>query len=180
MERVKSEVIVLCEDHAQATFARRFLYLRGYRSNRQVRILPLPGRKGGAGEKYVRDHYPPQLKSLRKWQNKALIVMIDADTGSVQRRKEQLDRACVDYGIERRNADEAAIVAIPKRNVETWFVYLTGAAWNEESDEWKRKGDDLATPAADALHEMCFRQQRLTPPAPPSLEDACDEWKRLR
>ena len=175
---MKSEVIVLCEDSAQNSFIRQFLKQRGF-SHRQIRSLPLAGRTGGAGEKLVRDQYPGELQSMRRWQNKALIVMLDADTGTVQHRKDQLDRACDEKGVARRTAGEPVVVAVPKRNVETWFVYLTGSAWDEQSDEWKRKRDDLARPAADGLHDMCYRQQSLTDPAPPSLQDACAEWQRF-
>jgi hypothetical protein len=175
---MKTEVVVLCEDKAMATFLLRFLKLRGYATH-QVRILPVPGRSGGAGEQFVRKQYPAQLTAIRQRQNKALIVMLDADNGTVAGHKQELERACAEAGVAKRTNTEPVVLAVPKRNVETWFGYLLNEPWDEQSDEWKRKKDDLAKPAAEALHQMCYRDQKLREPAPSSLVAACEEWKRM-
>ncbi len=107
------------------------------------------------------------------------MVIIDADTCTVAQRKTQLDAARRSQGVPVRSPEEAVVLAIPKRNLETWFVYLSGEPWNEQADEWKRKKDDLAKRAANLVYHMCYHQQRLRQPAPPSLEDACGEWRRF-
>lgn len=127
----------------------------------------------------VRNLLPPEIKTFRKWMNKALIVMTDADTSSVIARKAQLDKACQDVGVPPRNADEAIIFAIPKRNIETWLVYLDGQNPDEETDYKSAKTTALAKEAGAELHRLCYEAQKLRAPAPHSLEDACVEWERF-
>ncbi len=38
---MKAQIVVLCEDKAQATFIRCFLHLRGYKDNHRLRFLAL-------------------------------------------------------------------------------------------------------------------------------------------
>ena len=156
---MRARYVVLCEDRAQATFVRRFLKLRGMESH-EIRVLDLPGRNGGAGEKYVRDRFPAELRAIRDREGVALIAVIDADVRSIADRINQLHTSCTEASVEPRRKEDAAAVLVPKRNIETWFVYLTGGDWvSEETDQWKSKNDDLAVPAANALHEACYREQ---------------------
>jgi len=172
-------VVILCEDKVHETFVRRFLRCRGY-DNREIRAVQIPGRSGGAGEKHVRTNFPVEVKALRSRQNAALIVVMDADTGTVEQHFQELDSACTEKEISPPTPQEAVVRVIPKRNIETWFRYLTGLDWDETSDTWKTKQADLARPAAEQLHEMCYGEQKLRQPAPASLESACGEWKRFR
>ena len=174
----KSKVIILGEDAAHCSIVREFLKERGY-SHRQIRSLPVPGR-GGSGEAYVRKEFPKYLTAIRSRQNIGLITIIDADAVDYQQRVEQLRCQCQENGIDWRTAEESAVIAVPARNIETWFVYLTSEGeWSEEKDEWKRKKNKLARPAARSLHRMCYNDQRLREPSPPSLRQACEEWKRM-
>lgn len=178
---MKSEIVVLCEDMAQAQFIRKFLKMRGYTNPRQIIVCPLPGGSGGAGEKYVRDQFPNELKAIRSRQNKGLIVMIDADTGLVEERKRQLDVACDNEGVPRRNQDDPVVVAVPRRNIETWLLNLSGEAWREDSDgrvEKAIKTEGRSETCAERLHELCYRLQR--PVEPLSLQDACVQWQRFQ
>lgn len=174
---MKAEIIILCEDQSQNTFIRSFLSERGY-GHRQMRTLPMAGSRG-AGEQVVRKLLPPEIRTFRQRQNKALIVMTDADTGNVIARKAQLDKACQDAGVPLRNADEAIIFAIPTRNIETWFVYLAGQDPDEQTDHKSAKTTALAKDSGIELHRLCYEAQKLRAPAPPSLQDACAEWKRF-
>jgi hypothetical protein len=173
-----ADVIILCEDQAHNTFARAFLKRRNFNPKR-VRTLPIPGRNGGSGEAYVRRNFPDQLKAIRKRANAMLVVLVDADTKSVEERKQELMTECERNGVPERGDGEHVVLIVPKRNVETWLVYLTGGEVDEETSEWKKKKDDLAKPAGNALDEMCHVNQRLRDPSPPSLVEACSEWKKF-
>ncbi|MCX6880177.1 MAG: hypothetical protein NTW21_41195 [Verrucomicrobia bacterium] len=107
-----------------------------------------------------------------------LVVIVDADTRDVADRKRQFMRECEESNVPWIADDDRVVMIVPKRNIESWFVYLTGDEWNEESSEWRRKNDALAKPAGKALNHMCYVDQRLRQPAPPSLEEACAEWRR--
>jgi hypothetical protein len=179
---MKTEIVVLCEGDTDATFIRSFLRRRGYDARRQVRFVVGP--KGrGSGEQFVRQKLPNELSAYRNRQNPrliALIVMTDADVGTVVNRKNMLDRECETADVPKRRLDESVLYIIPRRHAETWYVYLNGESWDEEADYRNRKQDDLAKLAAAKLHRMCFEQQRLNEPSPQSLQDACEEWKRMR
>jgi len=169
-------VVILCEDKPQESFVRAFLGLRNY-NRRMIRTLPMVGRNGGAGEAAVRRSFPGELKAIRTRSNALLVAVIDADKTSLANRIHELEQACRNAEIMPRSAADPVVVAVPRRNIESWFVYLTGGDANEDSDEWKRKKDDLARAAAKSLHKMCYEEQKLRDPAPQSLEAACNEWK---
>ena len=177
MSADRSEIIVLCEGSADEQFIRRFLKLRGY-NHRKVDVRPFPAGKG-CGEQFVRNKFPGELKALRRSQAKGLIVLIDGDGKTVAQRKAELDAACDEAGVPRRRPDEAVFIAVPQRNIESWFVYLEGDAWSETADHAKRKRDDLARTSAEKLHALCFGRQSLPMPAPTSLQDACAGWRRF-
>ncbi len=176
---MKSQVIILGEDSAHHTFVREFLKERGY-AHRQIRSVAVPGRRG-SGEAFVRKEFPKYLKVVRSKQNIGLVTVMDADSADYHRRLVQMRAQCREHGIDWRTDEESVVIAVPARNIETWFVYLTcDGEWSEESNEWKRKKDKLAKPAAQLLHRMCYVDQKLREPAPLSLKLACDEWKRMR
>lgn len=88
-----TQIVILCEDPQQSVFARTFLVECGIRSER-IRVVPLP--KSGAGESFVKREYPKEVKSYRQRihkMNLGLVVMIDADNGSVQEHFVELDQA---------------------------------------------------------------------------------------
>ena len=72
-----AQVIVLREDKQQEVFVRRFMKPR---TNHPIRVLLAPDGEG-AGEQFVREQYPRQLRALRAATvNAVLVVVIDADT----------------------------------------------------------------------------------------------------
>ena len=83
-----AKIILLCEDKQTDSFVRRFLKRRNFKS-RDIKTLPLPDSRG-AGEQWVRKRYPEELKAIRSKRNAYLIVVIDADTKSIDYRHEQL------------------------------------------------------------------------------------------
>ena len=59
--------------------------------------------------------------------------MTDADTGTTQARRAQLEAACEREGVPRRQEDDRALLIIPRRNIETWFAYLDGIDVDESN-----------------------------------------------
>jgi hypothetical protein len=102
-----------------------------------------------------------------------LIVVIDADTETVGRRVHQLSEA---LGNGARKDGETIVHVIPKRNIETWILQLSGKHVDEETDYGKRDVDDLIPNAAATFHAWTSQ-----PPASclPSLLAAIEETKRL-
>lgn len=89
-----SRVIILAEDQRQQTLIRRYLHLKGL-SFHQLRFSTLPHGES-SGEQWVRQNYPNEVGALRRRQAKAqtgLIVVIDADTWTVEYRLGQLDES---------------------------------------------------------------------------------------
>lgn len=172
----RTEIVVLCEDEAQGTFIRTFLKERGY--NHEIRIIPYPSGKG-SGAKYVINNVAKELAAIRQWKAKSLIVMIDEDTLGLEQRKGQLDKACKDEKVKPRKPDESVLYLVPARNIETWFHYLKGNKVDKKKDYKQTFNSDQARSSAKELHRMCYKSQALRKPAPDSLLDACEEWKRF-
>ena len=160
-----AQVIVLCEDKQQEVFVRRFMKPR---TNHPIRVVSAPVGEG-AGEQFVREQYPQQLRASRAATvNVVLVVMIDGDTaGSVQRMR-QLDESCRLSGIAPRTDADRVIVLVPERNIETWLAYLGGATVEETTDYPRLDRPSDCKTHVRVLTDMCDRSQ-LRQPAPQSL-----------
>ena len=139
-ERIANKII-LAEDREQQNLVRRYLERCGHGTG--VRFEPLPAKgPGGSGEKYVRDHYTKQVQACRsalgRRASALLIVIIDADTETTQRRAAQLSDTLKAAGMQGREDGEPIVVLIPKRHVETWIRALLGNQVDEKTDYKKR------------------------------------------
>ena len=130
-----ARVIVLAEDEQHQQFICHYLYRlpadaaggRRY-EHHDIRRVIAPGGRGSA-EQWVRRQYPAEVKEFRRRSRRlrlALIVVIDADTGQVDHRDRQLRQALQDAGLDVREADESIVHLIPRRNIETWILCLSG------------------------------------------------------
>jgi hypothetical protein len=137
-----SLVIVLAEDERHQRFVRHFLYQKGL-STHQIRMEPLPSGKG-CGEQWVRERYPTTVKAYRERSARArtaLVVVIDADTCDADRRGRQLREAITHF--------------VPKRNIETWVLFLDGRSVDEDKDySLDPDVDQLIRPGAVAFFDM--------------------------
>src|SRR5271156_1975056 len=122
-----SAIIVLCEDYAQSSFILGFLKRCGL--TRGIRLILSPG--GINAEQWVRQQYPIQVDAYRREnarKDTRLVVLIDADTGTVRRRIQQLDeslRIAEDRRLREINVTGELIARlIPRRNIETWILAL--------------------------------------------------------
>lgn len=172
------KVTLLCEDKQTESFARRFLFRRGFH-HREILALPLPcGNQ--SGEQWVRCQYPRQLKAIRSRKGTFLVVIADADNLTVKARKNELNQECKRQEVQVRTPKDPVIMAIPRRNIETWLAYLDGTEVDEKATypRLNRIGD--CHKHAKALYQMCHERQELADPAPPALREACEEYRKLK
>ena len=171
-------IVLLCEDKQTDSFVRRFLQQRNIRG-RDVTTAPLPD-GSQSGEQWVRERYPKELKAVRQRQDTFLIVVIDGDNNPTERRHEQLRLECDRLKIPSRTEKDRVLHIVPRRNIETWFAYLGGQDVDEHTQYPRLKGREReCAEHAKTLSRMCIEEQRLREPAPPSLREACLEYRRL-
>lgn len=180
MSQRRVQIVILCEDKQQEVFALSFLKKRGF-TNRLIRskICP-PGSQ--SGEQYVRTQYPVEVKAYRQKRNQVsigLVVLIDADTGTLEARLNQLASVLAQDAQEKRRSHEAIAIFVPKRNIETWIHYLQGESVNEEDAYAKfEKNEAVCKTYVENLADRCYAQD-LPEDAPRSLQAACRELQRL-
>ncbi|MFP5268983.1 hypothetical protein [Coleofasciculus sp.] len=191
----KPEVIILCEDIDHERFIRQYLICCGF-EDRKIKNFPnVKGRKVNNNNDFVIKHYAPLVKSYRSknFQNRAIVVMIDTDTNSINDILRSLHIA-LDEQEGKLNRDprlpnEKIAIFVPARNIETWFYYISIERNCDERTDYKnspaiRKWNridlriDLAKSSAKKLsREIC--PQGLDSNALSSLHHACDELRRL-
>lgn len=179
MSQRRVQIVILCEDRQQEVFARHFLKKRGFTGLFRTNICPAGSQ---SGEQYVRSQYPVEVKAYRQNRNRvsiALVVLIDADRGTLQDRLNQLASILDEDAQEKRRSDEAIAIFVPKRNIETWIHYLQGETVNEEDAYAKyEKNEAVCKTYVENLADRCYAQD-LPEDAPPSLQAACGELQRL-
>lgn len=179
MSQRRVQIVILCEDRQQEVFARHFLKKRGFTGLFRSKICPSGSQ---SGEQYVRSQYPVEVKAYRQNRNRVsigLVVLIDADTGTVQERFNQLAGILDEDAQENRQSHEAIAIFVPKRNIETWIHYLQGESVNEE-DAYSKfdKNEAVCKVYVEDLADRCYSQS-LSEDAPQSLQAACGELQRL-
>jgi hypothetical protein len=141
-ERI-AKIVLLVEDVNQENLIRRYLQQLGH-DNRSLRPVRLQGGRG-SGERFVREGYASEVRAIRSQMARTkacLIAMIDADSGSVEDRRRQLQRALQDADEPPRTAKEPILNLIPKRNVETWILCLNSELVDELTDYRHNRGVD--------------------------------------
>jgi hypothetical protein len=133
----------------------------------------------------VRKRFVKEVSVYRARQTKtktALIVVVDADTHTVQDRLRQLDQALRDSRQQVVLEGEQIARLVPKRNIETWILCLNQQAVDEETD-YKRTRDDwneLVPPAAETLFQWTRSKAEAPNICIDSLQSGVRELKRLR
>ncbi len=173
-----TQLVILSEDRQQEVFARHFLVACGVNRRRIRSQIAPPG--VGAGEQYVRQRYPLEVKTYRANCHHlqiALAVLIDADTHRVTECLQQLAEGLQRAGLQRRKNGEKIGLFVPKRNIETWIHYLQGETVNEIEAYAKLAREGDCKPAVAKLARK--RHQPLPENAPSSLQMACGELSRI-
>lgn len=168
-----TQVVILCEDIMHLNFVRRYLMRRGIESRRIRGNVAPCGR--GAGSQYVIDNYPVEVKALRgrAYLRAGLLAVVDADTSLVEERLRHLENALAQSEQVGRGDAERIALLIPKRNIETWVLYLLGNDVNEEDDYKRRVTSADLKGAVDAFSDVC--PSRAADIAVPSLQHACEQ-----
>jgi hypothetical protein len=167
-------VTVLAEDKCQQNFAYHYLTRLGV-EGRRIRRTPLP--LAGSAEQYVRQTYPTEVGEYRQRDHRNLIVLIDADLESVDKRQRQLDDELQRSGRDRRTDDDRIAILVPRRNIETWIAALLGVPVDEEQDYKLQVGCDRVRDAARALFDRTRPKQTSLPLD--SLRRAVPEIRRI-
>ncbi|MGD1104203.1 MAG: hypothetical protein ABSA59_19310 [Terriglobia bacterium] len=178
-----SNKIVLVEDFEQQALVRRYLQRCGHGDGLRLGRLPAKG-PGGSGEQYVRNQYPIQVQacrsSLGRRKSALLIVVVDADMQTTQRRSQQLSAALEAANMERRDNDEPIVVLIPRRHVETWIRALLGNTVDEHTDyKNPQPTSEEIHHAAETLYDWTRPNTIPGATSPPSLTDSLPEWKKI-
>ncbi len=180
-------VILLCEDNLTSILLRSYLERRGIYHGLRVNVSP-KGR--GAAENWIIQHYPEQVNAYIKQKARTytwLIVCIDADTGTVPGHIEQLNASLRQSGNQRLRdinfENEAIARLVPRRNVETWILVLTGTSVNEVDDyshsKDKEAWRELAHPASHQLHGWTRPNAQIPARCTESLHHAIRELNHL-
>lgn len=181
MTQNRVQIVILCEDLQQQVFAYHFLKKRGFNLDpKNVTIRTSPKGKG-SGEQLVIKRYAAEVKAYRSknYRSGMLVVLIDADNGTVENRLQQLNNALIEDSQEPRQPNERIAIFVPKRNIETWVHYLQGETVNETDAYTKfRENEAICKPGVEQLAAQCS-QGNLDENAPPSLQAACGELQRL-
>jgi hypothetical protein len=175
-----SQIILLCEDRAQEGLTRAFLKECGMKSLKYALKARVVG-----GFSFVLDQFAKELKACRIQRkaktNTLLIVLIDADLLSVEKRRDELLKRATSAGLEKFGDDEPAVLLIPKRNIETWLKSLHDQNVNEEDDYKGRKKpskEDFRL-AAKTLREWCISPPKPDSTCVPSLRKALPDWIKV-
>jgi len=181
MSKYKSQIMILCEDKQQQVFARSFLLGIGFHHRRlYFRICP---RGKQSGEQFVRQNYPSGVRAYRSKKNHLLIglvVMIDADNDTVEKRLQELDSSLASDSQEIRQQNGNIVIFIPKRNIETWIHYLMGKEVDEETVYTKLQKEGDCKIYINELLKSCHIHNDLEQNAPPSLHKARNELNKIK
>lgn len=175
-------VTLLAEDEAIERLAREVLLGLGFH-RREIYVVAYPVGKGSA-KQWVTQQYPSQVKVYRSKahsQQICLLVGTDADEKSVVQRRAQLDAALRFGNLDSRGASERIVFWIPRWNMETWLLSLSGQDVNENDDNCKSRVHHPDYVAASAEFLRQFDNYRRGEPLVtlPSLESAYTETQRL-
>ena len=139
MARPKLHGVLLCEDNEHRRFFLRLLKKHFGRGQPHVESIP---NREGAGDHWVLKQYPEEVRSARRKshdKNRALVVVIDGDRNKLRERLRQLDQKLEDAGLAPRGSDEKIAVFVPRRNIETWELWLCGHRDLDEDNDYKHR-----------------------------------------
>jgi hypothetical protein len=177
-----SLVIVVVEDDHHRMLIYRYLLYSGMKAH-EIRVHRSPSGHGSA-DNWARKRFVEETKEYRRRQARArsaLVVMIDADSSTVQHRFHQLDQALTQNGMPIVADGDKIARLVPKRNVETWILWLNETAVDEESDYKAIRSDwsQLIPAASEKLCTWVRSQAELPNTCIDSLRTGVRELERL-
>jgi hypothetical protein len=184
-----ANIVIVAEDQEQQNLVYRYIERCNPRlTYREFRFERPAKGSGGSGEQFVRNRYPAEVKEHRRRVGKGasalLVVIVDADMETTERRASQLSDALHAASMDGRRDDELIVLLIPKRHVETWIRALLGNQVDEVTDYTKAP---YSTPVANDIKDAATELHRWTrpgatpgPTSPPSLTASLPEWQKIR
>lgn len=167
MSRRKFRTVILCEDQQHARFGRLLLELLGFQGIREKKMRV----EAVGGYARVRTNYPREVAAKRQLgENVVVVVFVDADTRTIA---DENGRLVCDPP---REAEDAIVHFVPRRNIESWVAALRGEAVDETTDYSGRRDLDVQKSDVEAFLSGCERGTH----ALESLVNACSELQRLR
>lgn len=143
-----SQIVLLCEDDPQEQLVRRYLDKCGLRTlEPTLRVRNASREVHGGNVTWLLREFPREMEACRKRHaahaKTLLIVVVDADFGTVAARRAQLPTI----------ADDPVIALIPKRHIETWVRCGLGLIVDEVADckNPPLKKSEIKS-AADVIH----------------------------
>lgn len=175
MSRRRVRLVVVCEDRNHRSFLLGLLVdAMGFRPEK-IRFEVAPGGRG-AGEQWVRRRYPVEVAEVRRLGEKiGIVVMIDADRGTVEDHHRELERALESTGQPPRSPEERISLQVP-RHVETWVRHIEGEVVDEDAD-CSDPGGRRCRAAGALIRQACRDDPRIR--SLPSLARGCAELDRL-
>lgn len=171
--------IILCEGMRDYYFAKAFLKSALGKSKVECyRSQTVTG--AGSGEQRVREAFSKELAARRRrprTEHLWLVVVTDGDRFSPDQRRNQLEKEVEDQNLARPGTDEKVVVFVPCRNLESWFKWIETGKIDEATNYKNRFPNARPTQYAKQLSNKC--QVLTTDDSPPSLQDACEQWRRL-
>ena len=150
---------VICEDKQMEIFARRFLENQGIDVCRKVYFDIAPNKE--CGEAYVKRNLPKHMQVIRSmnYNRIAVIAFTDADTETVEDRRNRLLDELSEKGIAFDKSKDLMFALIPKRNIETWIVYFEDENANigEDKDYGHLRNPATCKPMAIKMSEKLKR-----------------------
>jgi hypothetical protein len=175
-----SQVILLVEDSRHQQFIFRYLRMLGLKPH-AMRVVKSPSGACSA-EQWIRERFAIEVEEYRsRHAETKLIVLIDADTHSVQQRLRQLDQALHENGVPLIYDTEEIARLVPKRNIETWILCLNEVPVDEIAD-YKRNHNDwteLIRAAAVTLYGWSRPNASVPLSCVESLQVGIRELRRL-
>lgn len=169
------QVVVLCEDRNHYHFVRGFVGKRHPNASFVPR-LSAPGI--GSGRAFVESRFRKEVQETKKRLAKArtrLVVVIDGDNDAVPDVIRRLD--LVSYlGATK---EEHVVVAIPRRNIETWMSFAAGEAVDESTDYKSHRGTNVTAKKAGEEFATRIGRDRLDCETLPALLSAYERYAEV-
>lgn len=182
-----SQAVLVCEDQEHQRLVLAFLKQCGVRSPSRILTSKVASQlMEGGNVGWVMDEFPNELRAFRKrQQTKAetlLIVMVDADKGSVEDRLKEFKEHAEQAGQVPVGSKESVALLVPKRHVETWIRALLNETVTEDDDCKTRMhaSKEELRQAAQRLYEWSRPNAVPGPSCVPSLSAALPIWQMIK
>ena len=175
-------ITILAEDNRTYSFCLKIAMKLGIQKERK-KFAPVTIPRSDAGYTWLFREYPEFVRKHRaRTTSVAFVVAVDSDKMSHAERVRELDKKLEEAKLEKRKEDEAIVLVIPKRNIETWIMYFSGETVDEKKDYKNKVGknpniENAASGFVAEYHEYKKKPENFSTLA--SLEETYKELGRV-